>query len=829
MASPFLSVPLVGAGTFQTPIVGRLSELELLRDLYDAVASHQGNRLVLISGEGGVGKSRLAREVGCYAETRGGVFLEVTYRRDGVAPFGPWLEALRARLRIADSSAATRSRLAPLVNHFESLGLGTGGEPRTPALAAASRRAELFDAIVEEFAVLSRDHPVVLVVNDLQRAPGLGLLTHLARTLGATRVLIVGTYQAQALREQPNLWREWGELNRERLAIQVELQRFRLEETARMIESIFDAATAALLAQPVQRRTRGNAFFVEEVLRSLAATGAVTPNGTTWEVSDPTNIQIPASIRLVIEDRVARLGDQALEILRQAAVLGTEVSFPVLQALTGRSEDELVGVIERAVVAQILVDRSTPNDERYAFVDDHVQEVLYGGLAPPRRRRWHRAAAEIIEAHFREQLDRHVEELARHYTAAGVPEKIAEYAFRAGDYNEQLFNWPRALDWYATAVAVLGNLPDGEATRRRHVDALLAHVAISYSGESAERILARLDQAEALARTLPGPDGTPGGDLARLARVHFWRSRPYLYRTPYRESIGLLQQSLLAAQESGDDELLAMSSGVIGWLMARQGQFGKAGPFLALTLPALERAGNWREWIDAAGYVGLALAAGGEYAAGLAKAQGALARALDTGNRTGVSLSHLYLAGIHLFGGDLAAALTAARTGADSARAQSNDLLVRCANVLIAWTESRLGNHRVAVVALRLAQRSAEARADRLVMTDWLLAIAAEVWLGAGEIATAATLAQQAIARAKDDDCVFAEGIAHRVRAESLAAQGAEWTRVAEHLAASRQALETAGATTEAARTESTAKRLATGDGAKPLPAPLGGRSAGPP
>src|SRR5207244_5108538 len=126
--------------------------------------------------------------------------------------------------------------------------------------------------------------------------------------------------------------------------------------------------------------------------------GAVRPEGDAWAVADTATVALPGSVLRVVEERVERLGAGARESLAQAAVLGQEFSFPLLAALTGQGEDALLDLIERAVAARLLVDRSRPGEERFAFADDQVQEALYAGINPVRRRRYHLRAGQAIES-----------------------------------------------------------------------------------------------------------------------------------------------------------------------------------------------------------------------------------------------------------------------------------------------------------------------------------------------------------------------------------------------------------------------------------------------
>ena len=365
--------------------MGRAAELQFLREQFDAVATGGGGRLVFLSGEPGAGKTRLAREIGVYAVEQGGLFLEGHYLRDGTAAYGPWVEALRTGLRavpLCEQAALVGPYGPKLIQAVPDLVEHLGPFPPPPALPAEELRRRLFDGLSGLISALSWRAPLVLLVDDLQWAPGLSLPAHLARRLGESRALVIGTYREQEFREQPALLRDWAELNRTRLAVQVRLDPLTAVESGELVSHYFGAGPAQQLRDPVYRQTRGNAFFIEEVLRSLTETGAVRSTEAGWEVANPSRVTIPESMKLAVEERVARQGETAQEVLRQAAVLGQEFSFPVLRGLTGLAEDDLFDVMDRAVAAPLLVDRAATGEERYAFADDQMQEVLYSAISP---------------------------------------------------------------------------------------------------------------------------------------------------------------------------------------------------------------------------------------------------------------------------------------------------------------------------------------------------------------------------------------------------------------------------------------------------------------
>lgn len=228
-------------------------------------------------------------------------------------------------------------------------------------------------------------------------------------------------------------------------------------------------------------------------------------------------MRIPESVKLAVEDRVARLGDGVRDVLVQASVLGQEFDLPVLRGVTGLSDDELLDRLDAAVNARILADRSTPGAERFAFADDQVPQVLYTGLSGIRRRRHHLRAGQTIEGLHAGQLDGHVEELFRHFVEGNDPEKGADYCYRAGRKADRLYVWSRSIPFYQTALELWEEL-GGHVEQRAAVYQDLGEVS-HQSAIDAPKAVAYLQHALALYEQ--------AGDRRKRADIHVLLGREY--------------------------------------------------------------------------------------------------------------------------------------------------------------------------------------------------------------------------------------------------------------------------------------------------------------
>jgi len=263
------------------------------------------------------------------------------------------------------------------------------------------------------------------------------LQLHIARMLKESRLLIVYAYREDELIERPVLVRGRNELIRSRLVTDVRLAPVTQAETGKMIAYAFGDAAAAQLQAPTYSINRGNPFFVEEMVRYLIENKAVRRVQGRWEVLDITRVGIPESVKLLVQERVARLGEEVGAMLQQAAVMGQEFSFAALSLMADRPEDQLVAMLDQAMAAGLLVDHTlSATEEQYCFREDHVREALYQSIPAARRRRYHLQAGHALNRLYPHRL----EELAYHFTHGSDVARGATYSHQAAERAGSLFS-----------------------------------------------------------------------------------------------------------------------------------------------------------------------------------------------------------------------------------------------------------------------------------------------------------------------------------------------------------------------------------------------------
>lgn len=446
-------------------LIGRSNELERL---------HAGLRLaregrssaLLISGEAGVGKTRLMAEVAELAEAEGAVVLlgGCIDLGEGALPYAPVVEAMRGLVRRTDPAdleavfGQGRPELARLLPD-----LGPVAEGSASGLSMGSAQGRLFELLLGVLERLAATAPVLFIVEDLHWSDRStrDLLDFLVRNLRESAVMLLLTYRSDELHRRHPLLPFLGELERAGRVERLELHPFDRGESAAQLRAIAGRDLDTSLIESIHARSGGNAFFAEELLVAAGEDGRT---------------ELPSTLRDVLVARIADLAEPTQEFLRVASAAGQRVDPALLAVAAGMDETTLYEALRECVGRQVLVPDPTAGTERYAFRHALLQEAVYDDLLPGERTRLHSAFARTLEARSAGD-ESHAAELAYHWYAAHDLPRALESAVAAGTSAEARFAFPEALAQYERAIDLWDQVPDAEARAGRDRIDLLGSLA----------------------------------------------------------------------------------------------------------------------------------------------------------------------------------------------------------------------------------------------------------------------------------------------------------------------------------------------------------------
>lgn len=564
------AVPAVLAGP--GPFVGRGRELaELLAAWHQTVIA--GTRAVLIAGEPGVGKTRLAGEWCRQAYEQGALVLYGRSDEDLGAPYQPFAEALRTlvpgvgsdRLRGMRGIEALLPLVPGLTDVLPDVAAPPHGDPDT-------ERYALFDAVVALLGIASLDVPIVLVLDDLHWAakPTLLLLRHLLRFGEHARVQIVGTYRSTDLDRSHPLAAMLADLHRDGSAERIALNGLDEDDvTAYVAEAGYDDEE---LARALASVTGGNPFFLIQALRHVDESGGY------WDPST-----LPQGVREAVSRRLSRLPLETNKALAAAAVVGSQFALDLVEQVVGQ---DLVDAFDEACQAGILIEEP---GGLYRFNHAIVRQSLLAELASVRRMRLHQRIAAALE-NLPGAGDELLADLAHHYFEcawAGNAVKAVEYCRRAADQAMARLAYEGAADLYDHALHALDELDDELPDRDdQRVELLVARC---------EALLAAGDVCSAAGAVSQLKEGTR--DSARLAA---WATcfDGQLSMLVDPERLDEIETAVRAAAETlaelDDNAGEAKAHTVRAGCLARLGRIGDCEVALDNALTAARRAGEHR-------------------------------------------------------------------------------------------------------------------------------------------------------------------------------------------------------------------------------------------
>jgi tetratricopeptide (TPR) repeat protein len=432
------------------PLIGREEEWRAIERAYQ----HLGDGgVIFISGEPGVGKSRLMQEFAIAQEA----LLLAGHAGLHPLPYGPLVAALRPALfhpalgqDVRPIWLAEATRLLPeLTSRFTDL-------PRPITVDPQQAQSRLFEALTQLIFGLARCNRLLLCLDDVHWADEatLGWLQQITPRLPGSELVILAVYRTQ---EADSLitWRR--ELERRRMVADVSLRGLSTKAITAVLHRVSDdVPNPAALARRIRTATDGNAFFVLEVVRELLETGQLS--------TDNPELPLPPTVQETVLRRTHRLGPLAQQILEVAAVLAPRLELETLVHASGRSEMEVVDSLEALVSGQLLAAKG----EQFRFHHDLARETIYQNIRPWRRRLLHQRAAKTLVRQWQGDDGRLVAAIAGHYAAAGHASRAIEYYQEAAVRAQQLFAHGEATHYLRRAMRLLPAAPDQGVAFRLH-------------------------------------------------------------------------------------------------------------------------------------------------------------------------------------------------------------------------------------------------------------------------------------------------------------------------------------------------------------------------
>ena len=571
--------------------MGREIERERLARALDAARLGRGS-LVLLAGEAGVGKTRLAEEASASSDA---LVLVGRASPGAPSPYGPVVAALRSYLR---SHPRGLDRCGPLRAHL-ALILPELGEP-----AAASDRATLFEAVCCAFAHLAAEQHAVVVLDDLQCSDEatLELLPALAERLTDLSVLVIAAYRTDGLPRDHPLRRVRHELRRAGRLEELTVRPLDLAATGVLLGEILGEAPAPSLVRTVHDRTQGVPFFAEELAHALRLTGSLTMGPHGLELASGGEVPVPDTVRDAVLISASELSDDARAAAEVAAVAGEEFDLELVAGLAGA--DGLAELVERGLVTE-------PGPGQGAFRHALTREALYAEVPWLRRRTLHRQLAETLEERGGRSM-----EVAGHWLAARETARAREALLRAAEESRALHAyrdatragrqalelWPegdepelriRTLDSYASSAELSGELAEAARARREICEVLTDRGAGGELAEAKRRMAAvcdlRGDRDAALAARRAAAEAFAAAGLPaeaageRLAMANYHRAS-----ASYSAAIEQTQVAAREAELADRVDLRARALGLEGVALAKRGdpegglQIARAGLAMAL-------------------------------------------------------------------------------------------------------------------------------------------------------------------------------------------------------------------------------------------------------
>ncbi|MDH7488701.1 MAG: protein kinase [Anaerolineae bacterium] len=617
--------------TSHIPLVGRDRELAFLRQALERARNSRGG-LVLVSGEAGLGKTRLVAEI--QREARKVGFLCLTghclYQEDP-NPYLPFVEILQSYLDTRETMVGTPEDEDTITHLIARLSnflpyAATGGTPTAhDALGWADAQTALFETIRQVLTALGQRQPLLLFVDDLQWASvaTLRLLHYLARNIQAAPILLVGTYREEDIRQETGaephpLQEVMQRMSRERLFERLTLAPLTREQSDALVKQVLPGAPedSDFLAR-VYTETEGNPFFILEALRMWQEEGQLVYTEAGWRlIGKPDEMRVPQRVHDVIIRRLQRLDETSREILDVAAVMGRRFTVETISAALGLSKVELLRRLGRLEKNHQLIAFESGT---YTFTHHLIRDVLYKELAEPLRVEYHLIIAKRLEELFAGRLEEVAYGLAHHFTQGADYRTGLRYAQMATERAERQWALEEALHFNHLALDCIAHLPGDPHYAQQERDLRQQRAALLQVAGDLQGALEQLERALTLSQQR--------GDASREAEVLTEIARLHARKSEWDIALQLAARAMGLAEKAGATPTIAQA--------------------LSVRAIVLFQTGNWDDALDSLRWAE-GLVQGEEHALLRARILGNMGNVLDAQGRKEDAIQH-YRQAIRIF------------------------------------------------------------------------------------------------------------------------------------------------------------------------------------
>jgi class 3 adenylate cyclase/predicted ATPase len=809
---------LRGIEGMRARMIGREHEFAELKEATDAWLGGQG-QIVSIIGEAGIGKSRLVAELRDYLEQENS--LSPFYPRSlsllegrcvsigQPTSYWPFLDILRAYFDLSEEDdISTRARkvtesvthlfpqtaeeMLPFLGYLLSIQFGNELDEKPRYFTPEQIRHQTLMRLRDLFETLAEKQPLLLILEDLHWADDLSLdlISLLMDELANWPLMLLCVYRPE---REHRVWQLSNLAQRKCLDryTEITLKQLSSRESRELVETLLKIENLPeSIKEMILRRSEGNPFFIEEVIRSLIDRDMVYRDGEHWKARREISlIDVPDTIQSVLLARVDRLQAEARYVLQCASVIGRLFRYRLLEHMT-RQERDLNRYLDEFEERELIYEERTVPELEYAFRHALTQEATYQSILERRRKEFHHQVAQGIEQFYQERLEEYYEELAHHYSRSDDIQKALEYLLKAGNKALRLCACREAIAHFSKGLELVKTLPDTPERAQQELDLQFAlgisvQVIEGYGSPEAGRAYAR---AVELCQQI--------GETPQLLQALEMPSAVHLMRAEHQKARELIERKLSLAQRLGDP----MQVDICHW------QLGLVSVQLGELIPARERFERGIAWYDPQQHLSLTFRYGvspgvsclawlswalwllGYPDRALERSQEALALAQELDHAHTLVFALTVGAYPHAFRGEIQASKEQAEASVRISTEQGFAFFQAVGTFSLGWLQVQEGQVEEGIAQMRQSiadQRTTGAK----VQIPHYLALLAEAYGEAGQTEDGLSVLAEALEAAQSTGERYYEPEIHRLKGELLLMQG---EAEAEVEASYRQAIQVA-------------------------------------